>query len=71
MKVVEFGSMKIFKNALNDVVEFGKHKYKIWKDVINEDVEYIDWCFDNIKKFDLDDEAKSYYRNKKMSNENE
>lgn len=72
MKRVQLGSRMIFKNGLGDICEFGKYKSQIvkWKFVIDNDPSYIQWLFDNVDSFDLDNEAKIYWRDKMLGVEN-
>ena len=68
MKKVKIGSHLIFKNGLNDVVDIGKYKTQIvkWKYVIDNDPLYVEWLMNNMTSFDLDDEAKKYFREKML-----
>ena len=71
MKKVKIGSHLIFKNGLNDVVDIGKYKTQIvkWKYVIDNDPLYVEWLMNNMTLFDLDDEAKKYFREKMLGEE--
>lgn len=73
MKTLNIGSQMIFKNGLNDVVQIGKYKNQIvkWKYVIDKDPMYIEWLMNNVKSFDLDDEAKQYWRDIMLGKEND
>jgi hypothetical protein len=48
--------------TLKDTLTFGKHKDRNLKDVIDDDPQYIDWCFSNIEWFDLDAIAIDYLK---------
>lgn len=73
MKTLNIGSQMIFKNGLNDVVQIGKYENQIvkWKYVIDKDPMYIEWLMNNVKSFDLDDEAKQYWRDIMLGKEND
>ena len=73
MKTLNIGSQMVFKNGLNDVVQIGKYKNQIvkWKYVIEEDPMYVEWLMNNVKSFDLDDEAKQYWRDIMLGKEND
>lgn len=58
-------------HALKDKITFGKHRGKTWETVIFEDPEYIQWVFDNIKNFFLDEEATKVWRNHMLAVEAE
>lgn len=50
------------KYGLQDVVDFGKYSKKPYHDVtietiIEMDSKYLRWCIENIKYFELDEEA--------------
>jgi hypothetical protein len=42
-------------------VDFGKHKGKLIRDIIEEDPDYIAWCLDNIDGFVLDEDAQKEF----------
>ncbi len=73
MKTLNIGSQMVFKNGLNDVVQIGKYKNRIvkWMYVIDRDPMYIEWLMNNVKSFDLDDEAKQYWRDIMLGKEND
>lgn len=54
---------------LKDKIDFGKYRMRTWEDVILEDPEYIQWAFDNIKNFFLDEEATKVWRNRMLAKE--
>lgn len=43
--------------GLNSVLEFGKYKGQTIKQVLEQNVDYITWCLENINHFALDEEA--------------
>ena len=53
------------KYKLNQKLNFGKHKSKTIKEVINSDITYIIWCIKNIKTFELDDDSNLEFINNK------
>ena len=59
----------IIFHGLNDRVDFGKHRNKTWKTVILEDPDYIQWAFDNIQNFSLDEEAIEVWHNRMLAKE--
>lgn len=61
----------IILHKLNDKVGFGKHRNKTWEQVIFDDPDYIQWCFDSIKDFFLDEEATKTWRNRMLAKEGE
>ena len=72
MKTLNIGSQMVFRNGLNDVVQIGKYKNQIvkWLYVIDKDPMYVEWLMNNVKSFDLDDEAKKYWRDIMLGKEN-
>lgn len=58
-------------HKLTDRVAFGKHRSETWEAVIFNDPEYIQWAFDSIPGFDLDEEAKQVWRNRMLAIEQE
>lgn len=58
--------------GLNDEINFGKHKDARVKDIIYNDVKYIEWALENVDHFDIDKDALDYYENTwNAHNENE
>ena len=55
--------------GLKDTVGFGKYRTKTWEEVIFEDPEYVQWAFDSIPKFYLDEEATNVWRNRMLAKE--
>lgn len=54
--------MKYFCSyGLEDRFEFGKYKDRRLKAIIDTDVIYIRWCFENIEGFSIDSEALKFY----------
>jgi hypothetical protein len=49
--------------GLEDKIPFGKHKDKIFSEVAKTDARYLKWCVENVKNFDLTDEAKKVLEN--------
>ena len=45
---------------LTSKLTFGRYKGKILRNIIKKDPDYIAWCFDNIKWFDLHTEADEF-----------
>jgi hypothetical protein len=47
-------------NSLDDMCHFKKHKGKHWKEVIEQDPGYCEWCLGNITGFQFDETAHTY-----------
>lgn len=56
---------------LSDKLTFGKHLTRTIENVILEDPEYIQWAFDSIPDFFLDEEATKVWRNRMLAIEGE
>lgn len=50
---------------LSSLYNFGKHKGKSIKQVIDEDINYVVWCISDIPEFKLDKESELYFRQNK------
>jgi hypothetical protein len=50
------------KRGLGQVIAFGKHKGKTYKQVIDTDLGYIRWCLNNIPNFRLERLAEKYLK---------
>lgn len=46
--------------TLGDKCHFKKHKGKLWKEVIENDPNYADWCLGNIAGFQFDQTAHNF-----------
>jgi hypothetical protein len=46
--------------SLDSKCHFKKHQGKLWKEVIETDPDYVDWCLKNISTFSLDQDAHNY-----------
>ena len=46
--------------SLDDTLRFGKYKGMTVREAIDKDHNYINWCVDNIPKFELDIHADNY-----------
>lgn len=55
--------------GLKDKVGFGKHRTRTWEEVIFEDPDYVQWAFDSIPNFYLDEEATKVWRNRMLAKE--
>jgi hypothetical protein len=49
------------RRELHQVIAFGKHKGKTYKQVIDTEPSYIDWCLTNIANFRLTKGAEEYF----------
>jgi len=47
--------------TLDTIITFGTHKGKTIEYLCDEHPDYIDWCMENIKEFELDNEAYAYW----------
>ena len=56
-------------HSLKDKIDFGKYRMKTYEDVILEDPDYIQWAFDSIPGFYLDEEATKVWRNRMLAKE--
>lgn len=55
--------------SLGKVIDFGKHKGKILKDVIDSEPSYVEWLKNNAKNnFVMDNESKNYLIDKMVIN---
>ena len=52
--------------SLSSLYNFGKHKGKSIKQVIDEDINYVVWCISDIPEFKLDKESELYFRKNKQ-----
>lgn len=47
--------------SLNDKMKFGKYKGLEILEIIEDHLNYMEWLLDEVKDFELDDEAMEFY----------
>lgn len=47
--------------SLTDLLTFGKWRGASLKEVIEEDITYVEWALDEVSFFELDDRASEFY----------
>lgn len=47
-------------HRLDSLCHFKKHKGSKWKEVIEQDPCYVNWCYENVQGFMLDEIAHNY-----------